>query len=245
MSETKKEEFMSTSSSFVDGTKGELIYRGYDIRDLGPNATFEEVIYLLWNDKLPTMHELDLFKGRKEETLAALDAHLEKRSCKAGEKIFARGDTGDELFLIRSGSVRIVLSLDGRQVRHVGTFGRGDFFGEMAFLDGSARSADAVAFSGVDLFKKNVGGIRRVARPGQRQRGYLLFVFRRLHVVAPQGLLHACSPGHALRGRLRSGNGRELECGFAHTRGQPLRLYGQTCPLQKGLRGQQIHRGVE
>ena len=63
MSETKKEEFMSTSSSFVDGTKGELIYRGYDIRDLGPNATFEEVIYLLWNDKLPTMHELDLFKA--------------------------------------------------------------------------------------------------------------------------------------------------------------------------------------
>ena len=102
-----------------------------------------------------------------------------------------------------------------------------------------------LGFSGVDLFKKNVGGIRRVAGPGQRQRGYLLFVFRRLHVVAPQGLLHACSPGHALRGRLRSGNGRELECGFAHTRGQPLRLYGQTCPLQKGLRGQQIHRGVE
>ncbi|HNS39414.1 MAG TPA: citrate/2-methylcitrate synthase, partial [Promineifilum sp.] len=40
---------MATSSSFVDGTKGILIYRGYDIRDLGANATFEEVIYLLWN----------------------------------------------------------------------------------------------------------------------------------------------------------------------------------------------------
>jgi len=63
MSETKKEEFMSTSSSFVDGTKGVLIYRGYDIRDLGPNATFEEVIYLLWNDKLPNMHELELFNA--------------------------------------------------------------------------------------------------------------------------------------------------------------------------------------
>ena len=41
MSETKKEELMTTASSFVNGTKGELIYRGYDIRDLGPNATFE------------------------------------------------------------------------------------------------------------------------------------------------------------------------------------------------------------
>jgi citrate synthase len=63
MSETKKEDLMTTSSSFVDGTKGELIYRGYDIREIGPNATFEEVIYLLWNDKLPTAHELSLFKA--------------------------------------------------------------------------------------------------------------------------------------------------------------------------------------
>ena len=63
MSENKKEDAMTTSSSFVDGTKGELIYRGYDIRDLGINATYEEVVYLLWNDKLPNAHELDLFKA--------------------------------------------------------------------------------------------------------------------------------------------------------------------------------------
>ena len=49
MSETKKEESMNTSSSYVNGTEGILIYRGYDIRDLGLNATFEEVVYLLWN----------------------------------------------------------------------------------------------------------------------------------------------------------------------------------------------------
>jgi SulP family sulfate permease len=98
------------------------------------------------------LHELGLFKGRKEETLAALEAHLEKRSCRAGDKIFARGDTGDELFLIRRGSVRIVLPLEGKQPRHISTFGRGDFFGEMAFLDGDARSADAIAFTDVDLF---------------------------------------------------------------------------------------------
>lgn len=70
MSETKKEDLMTTSSSFVDGTKGELIYRGYDIRDLGPNATFEEVIYLLWNDELPNAHELELFKAALESKRA-------------------------------------------------------------------------------------------------------------------------------------------------------------------------------
>jgi citrate synthase len=76
MSETKKEDLMTTSSSFVNGTKGELIYRGYDIRDLGPNATFEEVIYLLWNDELPNPHELSLFKAALESKRALPDLLL-------------------------------------------------------------------------------------------------------------------------------------------------------------------------
>ncbi len=103
-------------------------------------------------EKLLDLNELGLFKGRKEETLAALELRLDKRAFKAGEKIFTRGDAGDELFLIRKGSVRIMLTLAGGKAHHVSTFGRGDFFGEMAFLDGDARSADAVAFSDVDLF---------------------------------------------------------------------------------------------
>lgn len=62
MSETKSDQ-IATYSSFVDGLKGELIYRGYDIRDLGAQSTYEEVVYLLWNGELPTAHELDLFKA--------------------------------------------------------------------------------------------------------------------------------------------------------------------------------------
>ena len=103
-------------------------------------------------EKLLDLNELGLFKGRKEETLAALELCLDKRSVKAGEKIFARGDAGDELFLIRKGSVRIMLALAGDKAHHVSSFGRGDFFGEMAFLDGDARSADAIAFTDVNLF---------------------------------------------------------------------------------------------
>lgn len=98
------------------------------------------------------LHEIELFRHRKEHTLQALAHCLEARHVAAGEKIFARGDTGDELFLIRSGAVRILLPLTERQSHHIGTFGRGAFFGEMAFLDGEPRSADAVAFSDVELY---------------------------------------------------------------------------------------------
>lgn len=98
------------------------------------------------------LHEIDLFKGRKAETLRALEACMEKRDYKSGEKIFGRGDTDDVLYLIRRGAVRIMLQLDETQWRHVGTFGRGNFFGEMAFLDGQARSANAVALTDTELF---------------------------------------------------------------------------------------------
>ncbi len=49
--------------SRVDGQKGELIYRGYNILDLGENACFEEVVYLLWNGKLPNRTQLDTFSA--------------------------------------------------------------------------------------------------------------------------------------------------------------------------------------
>ena len=51
-----------TRNSTINGEKGELVYAGYDIEDLARNATFEEVAYLLWNDRLPDGSELDGFR---------------------------------------------------------------------------------------------------------------------------------------------------------------------------------------
>ena len=98
------------------------------------------------------LREIDLFSGRKPETLAALDACMERRSYQAGEKIFACGDGGDELLLIRRGAVRVVLPISRQEAHHLATFGRGDFFGEMSFLDRAPRSADAIAFTNAELF---------------------------------------------------------------------------------------------
>ena len=49
----------STTKSSIDGKTGELIYSGYHIDTLAENATFEEVCFLLWNDRLPNKKELD------------------------------------------------------------------------------------------------------------------------------------------------------------------------------------------
>jgi len=57
-----------TRLSSVDGQAGELIIGGYPLEELAGNATFEETLYLLWNDVLPDADSLAIFKK-------ALNAH--------------------------------------------------------------------------------------------------------------------------------------------------------------------------
>ena len=49
----------ATNIAEVDGEKGKLTLRGYDVSELSGKVTFEEVAYLLWYGKLPTQSELD------------------------------------------------------------------------------------------------------------------------------------------------------------------------------------------
>ena len=48
----------------VNGEQGILIYQGYNIHDLAENSTFEEVVYLLWNGRLPKRDELEDLKAQ-------------------------------------------------------------------------------------------------------------------------------------------------------------------------------------
>jgi|TARA_B100000959_G_scaffold257097_1_gene290923 citrate synthase len=57
-------EVADTKISNIDGEKGKLIYRGYDILDLTKNSTFEETAYLLLYDKLPTKSQLEEFNSK-------------------------------------------------------------------------------------------------------------------------------------------------------------------------------------
>jgi citrate synthase len=60
--------------SFIDGDEGRLVYRGYAIEDLAREASFEEVLHLLWHGHLPDSDELHAFES----------AMVEERSVSAG-----------------------------------------------------------------------------------------------------------------------------------------------------------------
>src|SRR5215470_3167098 len=64
----------------------------------------------------------------------------------AGHVIFEEGSTGRELFVVLEGQVEIA-KVNGATKTVIVTLGKGEFFGEMAVIDGSARSATAIAAS--------------------------------------------------------------------------------------------------
>ncbi|MFB6078174.1 MAG: citrate synthase [Halarchaeum sp.] len=62
--------------SYIDGDEGRLVYRGYTIEDLAREASYEEVLYLLWHGELPTEGELDEFAADMADERAVDDAGL-------------------------------------------------------------------------------------------------------------------------------------------------------------------------
>ena len=57
-----------TKISYIDGKKGKLIYRGFDVLDLTKNSNFEETCYLLLHDHLPTRKEFEEFKKKLRDS---------------------------------------------------------------------------------------------------------------------------------------------------------------------------------
>lgn len=98
------------------------------------------------------LSEIELLREMDKPAIDQLRECFKPLSVKEGEKVFSRGDPGDEMYLIRSGVVRVLLPLSGGKRHHLATFGRGDYFGEMAFLDKGTRSADAEAKTDCELY---------------------------------------------------------------------------------------------
>ena len=90
------------------------------------------------------------FSGPEE--LAPFERCVRSLSLGSGQQVFRAGERADEIFLIRRGVVRIALPLGDGSHHNLASFGRGSFFGEVAFLDGGVRSADSLATTDAELY---------------------------------------------------------------------------------------------
>lgn len=106
--------------------------------------------------------EAAIFDSLAEEAHAAIAREMRPMTYSAGQLIFSRGDDRQELYLVIDGRVRLsILSAEGRELSfaHAGT---GAVFGEIAMLDGKARTADATAVGKVQAMVLSHTAFRRL-----------------------------------------------------------------------------------
>lgn len=95
-------------------------------------------------DKIQLLREQGL-SGAELETLANFS---DAKRYPSGTYLFHEGDAGDEMYVVLEGRVMISKFIPGGGEEALAILARGDFFGEMALIDGQPRSADAKAFEG-------------------------------------------------------------------------------------------------
>jgi CRP/FNR family cyclic AMP-dependent transcriptional regulator len=94
---------------------------------------------------IDNLRQVPLFESLDDDAAKQLCDLLETLDCEKQKVLFRAGEAGDAMYLIERGKVRIsVDATDGRELT-LTELGRGDFFGEMALLDGQPRSANATA----------------------------------------------------------------------------------------------------
>lgn len=92
---------------------------------------------------LEALRSVPLFASLDDQTASALRRLLKFNDVAAGTQLFRKGENGDAMYLVESGRVRIsITDQDGRELT-LAENAQGDFFGEMALIDGRQRSADA------------------------------------------------------------------------------------------------------
>jgi len=132
------------------------------------------------------LRRVGLFSALPEEALEVLAPHLRRRTYRRDTMIFHRDQAGDALYIVGEGHVRIFLPGEEGAELTVDLAGPGDVFGELALLDGGARSASAEAVEDAVLYTLTREAFLRALEttPGLAVRLIELLGARLRHVTA-------------------------------------------------------------
>jgi CRP/FNR family transcriptional regulator, cyclic AMP receptor protein len=98
-----------------------------------------------------TLTDYPPFAEMGKKDLSLLSNIIHNRQYIAGEHIFVQGDPGIGLYIIIEGEVEIKYADKQGRISRMASFGKGDFFGELALIDGERRSASAIAKTDVKI----------------------------------------------------------------------------------------------
>ena len=92
---------------------------------------------------LEALRSVPLFASLSDEAATELRNLLTENDVPSKTQVFHKGDTGNAMYLIERGKVRISITDEDRKEITLAELAQGDFFGEMSLIDGRQRSADA------------------------------------------------------------------------------------------------------
>ena len=105
--------------------------------------------------KIELLQSVALFWDLSEEELGYISQKMIARHYESGKFIFLEDSEGEQCFFVVQGSVKVTrLSKDGREVI-LAMLNEGEFFGEMALLDGESRSANVIALEETEVLTLN------------------------------------------------------------------------------------------
>jgi CRP/FNR family transcriptional regulator, cyclic AMP receptor protein len=102
--------------------------------------------------KLSVLRQHPIFRDLEPEALDQLGRYAKHVTLKRGAALFSKGDPGNSLFAVISGTVKMSISSPEGRNAILNLIGPGQVFGEMAVLSGQARSADATANTNCEMF---------------------------------------------------------------------------------------------
>src|SRR4029078_5207677 len=104
------------------------------------------------SSKLAVLRKHPIFCDLDAEALDQLCRYAKPTTLNRGAPIFSKGDPGNSLIAVISGTVKISVSSAGGRSAILNLIGPGETFGEIAVLDGQDRTADATANTDCELF---------------------------------------------------------------------------------------------
>lgn len=109
-----------------------------------------------------SLSDIPLFQSLDDDERAVLAQHIDHCTFAGGATIFRDGEAGGAMYLIRSGQVELWLYDDDRNRVILGTFGHGEFFGELSLLNDEPRTATATTLDDTDLLVIDRDDLRRL-----------------------------------------------------------------------------------
>ncbi|MBI4684953.1 MAG: cyclic nucleotide-binding domain-containing protein [Nitrospirae bacterium] len=96
----------------------------------------------------------EFLESLPEDEARDLISTLKPQSFSSGQTIIEEGDSGDSIFVIKSGHVLVVAHILGKEIE-LATLSEGDVFGEVAFLTGRPRTASVIAADNLEIIEFN------------------------------------------------------------------------------------------